>query len=63
MQKEPWWIRHRTIGSICGMIILVFGLLFFGIFDFFEQVWMYSQGFNYDNVDGGYVHRKTGERR
>jgi len=63
MQKDPWWVRHRTIGFICGTVVLVFGLLFFGIFGFFEQVWMYFHGFDYDHVNGGYVHRKTGTRR
>lgn len=42
---------------------MVFGLLFFGILGFFEHVWMYFRGFNYDPVLGGYTHRKTGERR
>ena len=39
MQKDPWWVRHRTIGFICGIIILAVGLLFFGIVDFLERVW------------------------
>jgi len=63
MKKDPWWVRHRTIGFICGTVIFVIGLLFFGILGFFEWVWMYCRGFKSDNVNGGYVHRKTGARR
>ena len=63
MQKDPWWVRHRTIGFICGTVVLVLALLVWGIFGFFEQAWMYFQGFNFDHVKGDYVHRKTGERR
>ena len=62
MQKDPWWVRHRTIGTICGIFLMVFALIVFGILSFFDQVWMYFQGYNY--VPGcGYVHRKTGARR
>ena len=63
MQKDPWWVKHRTLGFIVGVFVMFFALVVFGIFGFLEQTWMYFRGFSYDPIRGGYTHRKTGERK
>ena len=63
MQKDPWWVRHRTLGFIVGIFMFFFALVVFGVLNFLVTVWMYFRGFNYDPMRGDYVHRKTGERQ
>jgi len=61
MSKEPWWIRHRTIGVFFSLIIISLVIVIWGILAFFEQTWMYFRGFDYDHIHGGYKLRITRE--
>lgn len=38
MQKDPWWVRHKTIGFIVGVTLACFAFLALVIVDLFEQI-------------------------
>ena len=55
IERDPWWVRHRTIGVICGVLIICVLVPIYIFFVICESVWLFLTGAkpetDYEDID------------